>query len=114
VIERLDPLELSVGDYVLSGGEIAAMVLIDSIVRLLPGALGHEESAAQDSFTATDGAGKRWLDCSHYTRPRVWEGLEVPEVLISGDHQAVDRWRMEDRRRRTEQRRPDLMDENGP
>jgi tRNA (guanine37-N1)-methyltransferase len=121
VIQRLEPLEVSVGDYVLSGGELAALVLIDAVVRLLPGALGHEESASQDSFSAAAGLpagaaesyanyGQRLLDCPHYTRPRVWMGMEVPEVLMSGDHGAVDRWRMEQRVARTRERRPELLE----
>lgn len=128
VIERLNPLELSVGDYVLSGGELAAIVLIDAIIRLLPGALGDADSAHQDSFgtlpTTNPNAGPidpriardlglppdaRLLDCPHYTRPRVWEGIEVPEVLLSGDHDAVARWRLTRMLERTRARRPDLL-----
>ena len=128
VIERLDPIEISIGDYVLSGGELAAMVLIDAITRLLPGVLGHEDSAIEDSFspantTNPDGseiapkalkgldipAGSKLLDCPHYTRPREWEGMEVPDILMSGDHDAVARWRLEQRLARTKQRRPDLL-----
>lgn len=130
VIERLDPVEVSVGDYVLSGGELGAMVLIDAVCRLLPGVLGDDASAAQDSFgpaPATDpngGAidpkvlakvgvppGARLLDCPHYTRPRVWEGREAPEVLFSGDHGAVVRWRLERMLERTRARRPDLLED---
>jgi tRNA (guanine37-N1)-methyltransferase len=110
VIEELQPLEISVGDYVLSGGEIPAMLLIDAIVRLLPGVLGHEDSAAEDSFAQRGPDGRRLLDCPHYTRPRTWQGREVPEVLMSGDHGAVDRWRMEQMIERTRQRRPDLLE----
>jgi tRNA (guanine37-N1)-methyltransferase len=109
VIEELAPLEISVGDYVLSGGEIPAMILIDAVVRLLPGVLGHDESAAQDSFAARGPEGQRLLDCPHYTRPREWRGREVPEVLLGGDHQAVDQWRMKQMLDRTHTRRPDLM-----
>lgn len=128
VIEKLAPLEISIGDYVLSGGELAAMVLIDAVVRLLPGALGDEDSAAEDSFapiptTDPNGTplppkllrdlgipeGARLLDCPHYTRPRVWEGIEAPEVLFSGDHRAVARWRLEQMLKRTRERRPDLL-----
>lgn len=109
VIERLAPRELSVGDYVLSGGEIPAMVLIDAVVRLLPGALGHSESAIEDSFSRKGPSGGPLLDCPHYTRPRVWEGAEVPEVLLSGDHGAVERWRLEEMLRRTRTRRADLL-----
>ncbi|MDP7574697.1 MAG: tRNA (guanosine(37)-N1)-methyltransferase TrmD [Phycisphaerales bacterium] len=108
VIEALAPLELSIGDYVLSGGELPALVLVDAITRLLPGALGHEDSAAEDSFSVTDEYGHPLLDTPHYTRPREWEGTEVPEVLLSGDHGAIARWRHEQRVSRTTERRPDL------
>lgn len=114
VIDELQPLELSIGDYVLSGGELAAMVLIDSVVRLLPGVLGHEDSAAQDSFAlqrAEPGgsAGQRLLDCPHYTRPRTWHGRDVPEVLLSGDHGSIETWRRKEMLERTRSRRPDLL-----
>ena len=95
--------ELSLGDFVLSGGELAAMAVIDAVTRLLPGALGHEDSAAEDSFS--DGL----LDCPHYTRPEVYEGRRVPEVLLSGDHEAIRRWRAEQALARTRARRPDLL-----
>jgi tRNA (guanine37-N1)-methyltransferase len=105
--ERLIELEVdaewSIGDYVLSGGELAAMVLIDSVTRLIPGALGHAQSAEQDSFT--DGL----LDCPHYTRPEVYEGRTVPEVLLSGNHERIRRWRLQQALGRTWQRRPDLL-----
>ena len=110
VIETLDPLELSIGDYVLSGGEIPALLLVDAVVRLLPGVLGHSDSANQDSFSVRDNKGNRLLDCPHYTRPRVWNEMETPEVLLSGDHSAVDRWREEQMKQRTKVRRPDLLD----
>jgi tRNA (guanine37-N1)-methyltransferase len=113
VIEELRPMEVSIGDYILSGGEPAAMVLIDAVVRLLPGALGHEASAFEDSFglqpAGSPGAGARLLDCPHYTRPRTWRGREVPEVLVSGDHQAVADWRLKMMLDRTRARRPDLL-----
>lgn len=96
--------EISIGDYVLSGGEPAAMVLIDTVVRLVPGALGDETSAATDSFV--EGV----LEYPQYTRPRVYKGMEVPQVLLSGDHAAIAAWRQEEARRRTEARRPDLID----
>ena len=96
--------EISVGDYVLSGGEIAAMVVIDSVVRQLPGVLGDAESAVQDSFV--DGL----LDCPHYTRPEVYEGLAVPAVLLSGNHAAIARWRKKQALGRTWQRRPELLE----
>jgi len=108
LIDELQPLELSIGDYVLSGGEIPAMALIDAIVRLLPGVLGHEDSAAQDSFAAQGPDGQRLLDCPHYTRPRQWRGRAVPEVLLSGDHEAVEAWRRNQMIGRTQSRRPDL------
>jgi len=95
--------EWSIGDYVLSGGELAAMVLMDAVVRLLPGVLGHQESAAQDSFS------EGLLDCPHYTRPESWNEQRVPEVLLSGDHEAIRRWRREQSQQRTQQRRPDLL-----
>lgn len=117
VIDELQPLELSVGDYVLSGGELPAMLLIDAIVRLLPGVLGHEDSAAEDSFTVRSTNGRtseRLLDCPHYTRPRVWKDRAVPEVLLSGDHQAVDAWRREQMEVRTRQRRPDMLEQEPP
>jgi tRNA (guanine37-N1)-methyltransferase len=99
--------EWSIGDYVLSGGELAAMVLIDAATRMLPGALGHEDSAEQDSFAGG------LLDCPHYTRPEVIDGRAVPEVLLSGDHQAIARWREKQALGRTWLRRPDLLEEAG-
>jgi tRNA (guanine37-N1)-methyltransferase len=95
--------ELSIGDYVLSGGELAAMVLIDSMVRHLPGVLGDADSAEQDSFV------KGLLDCPHYTRPEVYAGEEVPEVLMSGHHAEIEKWRLKQALGRTWQRRPDLL-----
>lgn len=113
VIEALSPMEISLGDYVISGGELAAMVLMDAVIRLLPGALGHEGSAAADSFGVVggkgDGAGERLLDCPHYTKPREWMGRSVPEVLLSGDHGRIAAWRLEQMRERTRARRPDLL-----
>ena len=111
LIEELHPKEISIGDYVLSGGELPAMVLLDAIVRLVPGALGHEDSASQDSFTRRDESLPRLLDCPHYTRPRDWNGREVPEILLSGDHEAIEAWRREQMYERTKQRRPDLLNE---
>lgn len=96
--------ELSIGDFVLSGGELAAMVLVDAVARLLPGVLGHEDSAEQDSFT------EGLLDCPHYTRPERLEGRPVPAVLLGGDHQAVARWRRKMALGRTWLRRRDLLD----
>lgn len=108
VDERLLALEVdeewSVGDYVLSGGELPAMILVDAITRQIPGALGHAQSAACDSFAAG------LLDCPHYTRPEVYDGLQVPEVLLGGDHQAVERWRHKQALGRTWLRRPDLLE----
>jgi tRNA (guanine37-N1)-methyltransferase len=109
VIEALAPVEVSLGDYVLSGGELAAMVLMDAVIRLLPGALGHDASAAEDSFSAIDPAQPRLLDCPHYTKPREWMGRTVPDVLLSGDHAAIARWRQQQRVARTQARRPDLL-----
>jgi len=96
--------EWSIGDYVLSGGELGAMVIIDAITRLIPGALGHEASAQQDSFV------NGLLDYPHYTRPEVVDGRRVPEVLLSGDHQAIARWRLMQALGRTWERRPDLLE----
>ena len=95
--------EWSVGDYVLSGGELAAMVMIDAVSRLVPGVLGHEDSAGQDSFAAG------LLDCPHYTRPEDYAGRRVPEVLRSGDHARIRRWRLKQALGRTWQRRPDML-----
>lgn len=106
--ERLIQLEVdqewSIGDYVLSGGEIPAMVLMDALIRQIPGALGHSESATQDSFA--DGL----LDCPHYTRPDSYEDLKVPDVLLSGNHEKIRQWRLQQSLLRTQQRRPDLLD----
>lgn len=96
--------EWSIGDYVLSGGELAAMVMIDGITRLLPGALGHEESAVQDSFV------QGLLDHPQFTRPEEIDGISVPDVLLSGDHQAIARWRYKQALGRTWLRRPDLLE----
>lgn len=103
VIESLVDEEWSVGDYVLSGGELPAMILIDAAVRFVPGVLGHKLSAEQDSFS--DGL----LDCPHYTRPEVLDGKQVPSVLLSGDHEKIRLWRLEQSLQRTKQRRPDLL-----
>ncbi len=96
--------ELSIGDYVLSGGELAAMVVIDAVTRQVPGALGHELSAQEDSYA--DGL----LDCPHYTRPEEYAGQKVPEVLLSGDHEKIRRWRLQQSLGRTLERRPDLLE----
>ena len=103
VIERHVDEEISIGDYVLSGGELPAMVLMDAVARLVPGVLGHKASAVEDSFT--DGL----LDCPHYTRPEILDGQKVPEVLLSGDHEKIRQWRLMQSLGRTLQRRPDLL-----
>lgn len=105
VHESLIDEEWSLGDFVLSGGELAAAALIDAVLRLQPGVLGHSESAAQDSFSSG------LLDCPHYTRPETWRGLDVPDVLKSGDHAAIDRWRHQQALARTWARRPDLVED---
>ena len=97
-------LELSIGDFVLTGGEIPTMAIVDSIVRLIPGVI-NEESHLEDSFNEN-----YLLDYPSYTKPRVYRGLEVPEVLISGDHKKIDEWRREESIKRTRDRRPDLLD----
>ena len=103
LIERCVDEEVSIGDFVLSGGEIPAMALLDAVVRQLPGVLNDAESATQDSFVAG------LLDCPHYTRPEDYEGARVPEVLLSGHHEAIRRWRLQQALGRTWQRRPDLL-----
>jgi tRNA (guanine37-N1)-methyltransferase len=105
LVESAIDEELSLGDFVLSGGEIAAMALIDAMARLLPGTLGHEDSAKEDSFA--DGL----LDCPHYSRPEIVDGRQVPEVLLSGDHAAIRRWRLKQALGRTYLRRPELLKE---
>lgn len=102
IIDGLQPMELSIGDYVLSGGELAAMVVIDAIVRLLPGALGAEDGAADETFA--DGL----LEYPQYTRPREFGGMKVPDMLLSGDHKKIAEWRLQQRRLRTRERRADL------
>jgi tRNA (guanine37-N1)-methyltransferase len=107
VDERLLSLEVdeewSIGDYVLSGGELPAMVLMDALLRQLPGVLGHQASAEEDSFVGG------LLDCEHYTRPEVYEGMAVPEVLLSGNHEKIRRWRLQRSLLRTRSRRPELL-----
>jgi len=107
IIESCVDEELSLGDFVLSGGEIAAAAVIDSVSRLVPGVLGHPESAEQDSFAA-----KGWLDCPHYTRPTEYDGMAVPSVLTSGDHKAIALWRRQQALTRTRLRRPELIEES--
>jgi tRNA (guanine37-N1)-methyltransferase len=103
LVERLVDEEWSIGDFVLSGGELPAMVVMDAVIRLLPGALGHQDSAREDSYM--DGL----LDCPHYTRPETVEGVPVPPVLLSGDHAAIARWRRQQALGRTWLRRPELL-----
>ncbi|WP_210363966.1 tRNA (guanosine(37)-N1)-methyltransferase TrmD [Bacillus sp. REN3] len=103
--EHLVTDEISIGDYVLTGGELGAMVVIDSVVRLLPGVLGSEESHLQDSFSTG------LLEHPHYTRPADFRGMKVPEVLLSGNHRHIEEWRMKESLKRTLNRRPDLLDD---
>jgi len=103
VIEHLVDLEISIGDYVLTNGAIAAVVLVDAIVRLLPGTLGHEQSAADDSFSSA------LLEAPQYTRPAEFRGWKVPEVLLSGNHAEIAKWRREQSLKRTKKNRPDLL-----
>ncbi|MHB1268567.1 MAG: tRNA (guanosine(37)-N1)-methyltransferase TrmD [Acidithiobacillus ferriphilus] len=100
--------EWSIGDYVLAGGELPALVLMEAVARQLPGLLGHADSAAEDSFAASG-----LLDCPHYTRPEVVAGASVPEVLLSGDHGCIRRWRLQQSLGRTAERRPDLLEQRG-
>ncbi len=99
----LTPDEISIGDYVLTGGELPALVLLDAVIRLIPGVLGDEDSARYDSFVDT------LLDFPHYTRPQSVQGLIVPDVLLSGDHERIRRWRRKEALRATKARRPDLL-----
>lgn len=103
VAEALVTDEISIGDYVLTGGELPALVVVDAVVRLVPGVVGDDQSVAADSFA--DGL----LDYPHYTRPAEFRGMKVPDVLLSGHHAEIQRWRQEQQLRRTEQRRPDLL-----
>ncbi|MGE5524920.1 MAG: tRNA (guanosine(37)-N1)-methyltransferase TrmD [Rhodospirillaceae bacterium] len=107
LIARAIDDEVSIGDYVMSGGELAAMVVIDCVVRQLPGTLGAADSAEQDSFV------NGLLDCPHYTRPEVYDGERVPAVLLSGNHAQIERWRLKQALGRTWQRRPDLLEKRG-
>ncbi len=103
LIESSVDEEISIGDFVVSGGELPAMMLMDAVIRLIPGALGHAQSAEQDSFS--DGL----LDCPHYTRPEVVDGMCVPDVLLSGNHGKIASWRQAEKQTRTQLRRPDLQ-----
>ncbi|MCF7644675.1 tRNA (guanosine(37)-N1)-methyltransferase TrmD [Bacillus subtilis] len=104
VIEARNLMEVSVGDYILSGGETGAIVLLDAIVRLIPGVMGNHESGETESFETG------LLEHPHYTRPQEWEGRSIPAVLTSGNHKAVDEWRLEEAKRITRERRPDLWE----
>ncbi len=108
VSDILKPMEISIGDYILNGGEVASMVLIDTLVRMVPGVLGDENSNIQDSFSR----GNRLLEYPQYTRPREFRGHSVPEVLLSGNHPAIEAWRNEQSIQRTQQRRSDLLDKD--
>jgi len=105
LIDQFVDEEWSIGDYVLSGGEVAAMTVIDATTRMMPDVLGDDESAQQDSFM------QGFLDCPHYTRPEVVNGIEVPKVLLSGDHRAIDQWRLKQALGKTWINRPDLLDD---
>lgn len=102
ISQGLAPMELSIGDYILSGGELAAMVVVDAVVRLLPGALGAEEGAADETFAGG------LLEHPQYTRPREFRGMTAPDILLSGNHAEIAKWRLEQRKERTKRRRPDL------
>ena len=109
-IDSLVDEEISIGDYVLSGGELPALVLIDAILRHVPGVLGHAESAGQDSFSSGSGQdAEGGLDWPHYTRPEEFEGQAVPKVLLSGDHKLIEQWRAEQAVAKTRRMRPDLI-----
>ena len=107
VSDILQPDEISIGDFILNGGEVASMVMIDALIRMVPGVLGDENSSIEDSFSR----GNRRLEYPQYTRPRVFEGLEVPEILLSGNHGAIKEWRDQESLKRTRLRRSDLLDE---
>ena len=106
VIDILQPDEISVGDYILNGGEVAAMVLIDTVIRLIPGVLGDERSNKEDSFSSEN----RLLEFSQYTRPREYRGLTVPDILLSGNHQEIAKWRKQQSLKETKDRRADLLE----
>lgn len=108
VLEILEAEELSIGDYVLSGGELPALVVLEAVSRLVPGVVGKEESLRRESFE------EGLLDHPHYTRPREFRGLRVPDVLLSGDHAAIERWRREQALAKTRRNRPDLLGQAGP
>jgi tRNA (guanine37-N1)-methyltransferase len=102
-------LELSVGDFILTGGELAALCVVDAAARLVPGVLGNEDSAGKESFSGQDGV----LEHPHYTRPPLFRGQEVPGILLSGDHRKIERWRRREALRVTRERRPDLLEGAG-
>ena len=106
--EILQPEEVSIGDFVLNGGEVAAMVVIDAVIRLVPGVLGDEESSRQDSFSGE----RPLLEFAQYTRPREYRGHKVPDILLSGDHPRIARWRAEESEHRTRERRADLLNDD--
>ena len=106
IVDILQPDEISIGDFVLNGGEVGAMVLIDTLIRLVPGVLGDEQSPVDDSFSS----GNRLLESAQYTRPREYRGHAVPDILLSGDHESIARWRKEQSVKRTQQRRADLLE----
>jgi tRNA (guanine37-N1)-methyltransferase len=108
VFEILQPDEISIGDYILNGGEVAAMAVIDAVIRLVPGVLGDEESSQSDSFTGEEG----WLEGPQYTRPREYRGRAVPDVLLSGNHEQIARWRREQSYLATRRRRADLLNQS--
>jgi len=103
--EGLKPREISIGDYIVSGGEVAAAVVIDAVVRLIPGVLGHDESNKDETFSES------LLEYPQYTRPREFRGMKVPDILLSGDHAKIEAWRQAEARKRTQARRPDLLEE---
>lgn len=108
VSDILNPMEISIGDYILNGGEVASMVLIDTLVRMVPGVLGDENSNIEDSFSR----GNRMLEYPQYTRPREFRGHSVPEILLSGNHPEIEAWRKQQSIQRTQQRRSDLLEKD--
>jgi tRNA (guanine37-N1)-methyltransferase len=107
VVDILQPEEISLGDYILNGGEVAAMALVEAVIRLIPGYLGHQDSNQFDSFSS----GNRLLEFPQYTRPRTYRNHDVPDVLLSGDHAAIEKWRQQQSLEKTRQRRADLLGE---
>jgi len=109
VFDILQPDEISLGDYILNGGEVAAMAVIDAVIRLVPGVLGDDQSSQSDSFSGDDAGERRMLEFAQYTRPREFRGHEVPEVLLNGNHEQIERWRAEQSYLTTRKRRADLL-----